>query len=135
MKPGKHNLILYMNGCSQAIHSARIVKWVTESNRPVSIIKDRELQELLHAGRPHLSIPSPRTVSRDINAAFARCRERIKTILQDHRGRLHFATDCWTSPNHRAFVAWTVHLEYQGQMLSFLLDIIELPEVYISHSL
>ena len=41
----------------------------------------------------------------------------------------------WTSPNHRAFVAWTVHLEYEGVMLAFLLDIIEVPEVrqYLSH--
>jgi hypothetical protein len=41
------------------------------------------------------------------------------------------ATDAWTSPNHRAFVAWTVHFEYEGTMIAFLLDIIEVPE---SHS-
>jgi hypothetical protein len=49
--------------------------------------------------------------------------------LCDHSGCLHFTTDAWTSPNHRAFVAWTVHLEYEGSMLAFLLDIIEVPEV------
>jgi hypothetical protein len=38
-------------------------------------------------------------------------------------------TDAWTSPNHRVFVAGTVHLEYEGEMLCFLLDIIEVPEV------
>jgi len=49
--------------------------------------------------------------------------------MQDYPGRLHFATDAWTSPNHRAFVAWTVHLEHEGKMFSFLLDIIEVAEV------
>jgi len=49
--------------------------------------------------------------------------------LKEYDGRLSFATDAWTSPNHCAFVAWTVHLEYEGEMLSFLLDIVELPEV------
>lgn len=49
--------------------------------------------------------------------------------MQDQPGRLHFATDAWTSPNHRAFIAWTVHLEHKGTMLSFLLDIIEVAEV------
>jgi hypothetical protein len=53
------------------------------------------------------------------------------SIWQEHPGHLHFATDAWTSPNHRAFVAWTVHFEYEGSMMSFLLDIIEVPE---SHS-
>ena len=53
------------------------------------------------------------------------------TTLQEHPGHLHFSTDAWTSPNHRAFVAWTVHFEYEGAMIVFLLDIIEVLE---SHS-
>jgi hypothetical protein len=114
---------------SSSNSSARIVKWVTENNRPANIIKDRELRELLTAGRPHIELPSPDTISRDIKASFNKCRERIATLLRDHPGRVHFATDAWTSPNHRAFVAWTVHLEYEGTMLAFLLDIIEVPEV------
>jgi hypothetical protein len=35
------------------------------------------------------------------------------------------------SPNHRAYIAFTVHLEAQGEPLSFLLDFVELPK---SHS-
>ena len=49
---------------------ARIVKWVVENNRPVSIIEDRELQELLLAGRPQLALPSSRTIRRDIKASY-----------------------------------------------------------------
>ena len=30
--------------------------------------------------------------------------------------------------NHHAFVAWIVHLEHDGMMLAFLLDIIKVPE-------
>jgi hypothetical protein len=114
---------------------ARIVKWVTENNRPVTIIDDTELRELLLAGRPQLTLPSRHTVARDIDACFEHCRDRIKTLLQDHAGRLHFATDCWTSPNHRAFVAWTVHFAFRGEMLAFLLDIVELPESHTGATL
>jgi len=117
---------------SSSNSSARIVKWVTENNRPANIIKDCELRELLTAGHPHIELPSPDTISRDIKASFNKCRERIATLLCDHPGRVHFATDAWTSPNHRAFVAWTVHLEYEGTMLMFLLNIIEVPEVRTS---
>jgi hypothetical protein len=35
------------------------------------------------------------------------------------------------SPNHHVFVAWTVHLHHEGHILAFLLDIIEVPEVWI----
>jgi hypothetical protein len=53
--------------------------------------------------------------------------------IQEHEGRLHFGTDAWTSPNHRAFVAWTVQLPFEGTNLVFLLDIIEVPKVYSNH--
>jgi hypothetical protein len=49
--------------------------------------------------------------------------------LQNYDGAVSFATDAWTSPNHRAFLAWTVQLEHEGQPLVFLLDIVEVPEV------
>jgi hypothetical protein len=123
-------ILLYIIYSSNS--STRIVKWVTKNNRLANIVKDRELRELLTAGRPHIKLPSPDTMSHDIKASFNMCRECIATLLHDHPGRLHFATDAWTSPNHRAFVAWTVHLEYEGTMLAFLLDIIEVPEVRTS---
>jgi hypothetical protein len=44
---------------------------------------------------------------------------------------LSFATDAWTSPNHKAYVAITVHLEMDGEPLCLLLDIVEVPR---SHS-
>jgi hypothetical protein len=51
--------------------------------------------------------------------------------LKEHPGSLHISTDCWTSPNHRAFVAFVVHLEHNGAPLSLLLDVAELAQ---SHS-
>lgn len=48
---------------------------------------------------------------------------------QDYDGRLSFATDAWTLPNHRAFVAITVYLEYDGQPICLLLDVVEVAKV------
>jgi hypothetical protein len=61
---------------------ARLVKWITENNRPTNIVNDRELSELLTAGRPHISLPSNVTVARDIHACFTKCRERIRVLLK-----------------------------------------------------
>jgi hypothetical protein len=108
--------------------SAHIAKWVAENNRPASIIADPELVDILTSGRPHIKVPTPNTVRRDVKAAYAKCRGRITKLLHDHLGRIHIATDAWTSTNHHAFVAWTVHLEHDGCMLVFLLDIMEVPE-------
>lgn len=64
------------------IFRANLVRWVTESNRSLSIIEDRKFRELMLAGRPQAEIPTRRTIARDIQASFNRCEERINRLLQ-----------------------------------------------------
>jgi hypothetical protein len=56
-------------------------------------------------------------------------------LLQEHEGALHFGTDAWTSPNHRAFVAITVHFEVAGVPVSMLLDVVELAKSHTGANL
>ena len=44
---------------------------------------------------------------------------------------MNFATDTWTSPNHKVFVAVTVHFQIDGSPVAMLLDLVEVAE---SHS-
>lgn len=85
----------------------------------------------MKTGRPEYYIPSPSTVSRDVKLVFVNVRKRIAKMLQTYDGELNFATDAWTSPNHKAFVAVSVHLEHEGEPLAMLLDIIEVAKVSI----
>ena len=50
---------------------------------------------------------------------------------QNYDGSLSFATDAWTLPNHKAYVAVTVHFEEKGIPVSMLLDIVDVAK---SHS-
>jgi hypothetical protein len=50
--------------------------------------------------------------------------------LQGYDGKLNFATDCWTSPNHCAFMAVTVHMEVRGMPLCLLLDVVEVAKAH-----
>ncbi|KDQ51819.1 hypothetical protein JAAARDRAFT_139766, partial [Jaapia argillacea MUCL 33604] len=52
---------------------AHLIKWLTESNQPANILNNCEFHELMTAGHPNLSLPSPRTVSHDIHTAFEKC--------------------------------------------------------------
>jgi hypothetical protein len=45
--------------------------------------------------------------------------------VQEHEGDLNFATDAWTSPNHKEYVAVAVHFEDKGVPVAMLLDIVE----------
>jgi hypothetical protein len=113
------------------LNRAEIVRWVSESKRPFNIVNDRGFQCLMKTGRPEYYIPSPSTVSRDVKQVFVNVHKCIAKMLQEHDGDLNFATDAWTSPNHKAFVAVTVHFEIDGVPMSMLLD---LKEVATSHS-
>jgi len=97
-------------------------------------MKDRAFLSLMKTGRPGYQVPSPETVSRDVKKVFVRVRKRIgKTLrqLQDYEGALSYATDAWTSPNHKAYVAVSVHFKKDGVPVSMLLDIVEVAR---SHS-
>jgi hypothetical protein len=48
---------------------------------------------------------------------------------KEHEGTLSFTTDAWTSPNHHAYIAVTVHFEAKGQPVSLLLDLVEVATV------
>jgi hypothetical protein len=49
----------------------------------------------------------------------------LSRSLQAYNGALNFATDAWTSPNGRVYVAVTVHSETNGVAQTLLLDIVE----------
>jgi hypothetical protein len=61
---------------------AEVVRWVSESVRPFSIVEDRGFLMLMKTGRPEFYIPSASTVSRDVKLVFGRTRERIAKMLQ-----------------------------------------------------
>ena len=46
-------------------------------------------------------------------------------MLQEHEGKLNFTTDAWTSSNHKAFVAVTVHFKLNGKPICMMLDLVE----------
>lgn len=107
------------------------MRWVAESKRPFKIVNDRGFQSLMKTGRPDYHIPSEQTVSRDVKQVFIHGRKRVADMLQNYEGQLNFATDGWTSPNHKAFVAFTVHFAHEGAPVSMLLDLVEVAK---SHS-
>ena len=56
-------------------------------------------------------------------------------VQQEYEGKLNFATDCWTSPNHHTYMAITVHLEVNSELLLMLLDFIEIAQSHTSVAL
>ncbi len=122
---------------------AELVHWVSECKRPFKIVKDWGFRILMKTRRPLYCLPSAQTVSRDVKQVFKTVCQHIAKMLrvrqliypfycrlipadlQEHSSTINFATDAWTSPNSRAYVAMTAHFEHKGAPISFLLDIVE----------
>jgi hypothetical protein len=103
----------------------------------------------MKTGRPEYYIPSISTISRDVKQVFTKVRGRVAKMLQvrshqlrddmgrtdlaiqEYEGALSFGTDVWPSPNHKAYVAVTVHFERKGEPMCLLLDLVEVAK---SHS-
>ena len=61
---------------------AKIVHWVSESDRPFKIVKDWGFQKLMKTGRLEYYIPSPETVSQDVKKVFVHVCKRIAKLLK-----------------------------------------------------
>ncbi|KAH9976498.1 hypothetical protein BJV74DRAFT_755985, partial [Russula compacta] len=68
------------------------VTYSTKPTTPIEVCTN-------HTGWPQQYIPSPTRVSQDVWEVFLLGWKLIATVLQMHKGRLHFGTDCWTSLN------------------------------------
>ena len=44
---------------------------------------------------------------------------------QDYKGKLSFATDAWTSSNHKSFVVVTIHFKKNGAPIAMLLNLVQ----------
>lgn len=67
---------------------------------------------------------------------YEKTKEKLAAELQAYDGELALALDCWTSPNHEAFMNITVTWPRKGkdgkeELTTKILDFFELP---VSHS-
>lgn len=128
--------------------SVTIARWVSESMRPFHIVKDRGLRWLCKTGRPHFYLPDDTTVAKDVkflhdwsehhlaeelqvNPLKSHLDLTTLNLQQAYPGNLAYQLDCWTSPNHRAFMNILVTWIRHDQPVTALLDFIELAK---SHS-
>ncbi|KAJ3830888.1 hypothetical protein F5878DRAFT_550109, partial [Lentinula raphanica] len=87
-------------------------------------------------GRPSHYVPSKVTVARDVKKLYVACKEKLGQELQSYEYLLPLELDCWSSPNHRAFMSIITKMlrrDRDGKevLTGVLLNFVELP---CSHS-
>jgi hypothetical protein len=62
--------------------SVEYVRWCAESMRSFRIVDDPGFHRLMKTGRPHIRIPSYRTIARDVHVVYKRVKVRVGNKLQ-----------------------------------------------------
>ncbi|KAI0739257.1 hypothetical protein C8Q80DRAFT_1066304, partial [Daedaleopsis nitida] len=107
-----------------------ITRWVCESRRSFSIVRDCGYLLLIKTGWPSYYVPSHLTVAQDVKTVFACLRTRTARMLQDYPGCFSFAADAWSSSNHYTYVVVTVHFQHQGEPVILLLDVVAVARLH-----
>jgi hypothetical protein len=81
-RQGKEQVTYSNRQHTRAETRVELVRWVSRSLRPFSIVSDPGLQCLMKTGRPGYYLPSPKTVSRDVKTVFAKTRVPIAKLLR-----------------------------------------------------
>ena len=107
---------------------------MAESTHLFNIVNDNGFQCLMKMGRPKYYLPKPAVVLCDVWKAFVQVWQKLVEKLQAYAGKLNFAMDTWTAPNHKSFTVITVHLEDEGEALSLPLDVVEVARMSDMHT-
>ncbi|KAJ3966905.1 hypothetical protein EV361DRAFT_761061, partial [Lentinula raphanica] len=104
--------------------------------RPFLIVRDRGYQWLQKEGRPSHFVPSNVTVARDLKRLYIASKKQLVKDLDAYEYLVPIELDCWSLPNHHAFMSIIAKMIRRGkdgseELTSVMLDFVELP---CSHS-
>ena len=89
-----------------------LLKWITQSYRPMSIVEDPGLAEysaFLNGLEQKFTLPSRHTMTRLLRTAFTDTQFAIKRMIQKECDYYSLTSDIWTSRTSEAYISLMVH--------------------------
>ena len=104
-----------------------LMKWTWKDMRPISIVRDKGLNELLAFLEPNYRVPSTTHVSAWIRKDFEDGKAAVKTQLYGNAS-IALTTDIWTSRATQSFATTTAHfLDQHWNLTTFVLETVHFP--------
>ena len=104
-----------------------LTKWTWKDMRPISIVRDKGLNELLTFLEPNYKPPSTTHVSARIRKDFEDGKAAVKRQLHDNSS-IALTTDIWTSRATQSFATTTAHfLDQHWNLTSCVLETVHFP--------
>lgn len=98
-----------------------VVRWLWRNLRPLSIVSDEGLRDLLSFFEPGYRLPSRTYVAGQLRRRHAEARDKLKRLLVGQEG-ISLTSDIWTSRATQAFNTTTAHfINKEWSLQSFVL--------------
>ncbi|CAG8683994.1 4531_t:CDS:1, partial [Ambispora leptoticha] len=104
-----------------------LVKWIATDCLPFTAVESESFHELVEVIRKldgKITIPSARTVKRDLLEKYSLLKTSFKDLLANNLSKISLTTDLWTSNSCKAFLGVTAHwIDVNWQIQSRVLDL------------
>ncbi|KAF5320196.1 hypothetical protein D9758_018609 [Tetrapyrgos nigripes] len=100
--------------------------WVTCHKCPFKMIDDLELHEILTMLYHRVDIPHSTTISCDVKMIHEMAKVKVISELSAYTGRIHFALDGWSSPNHLSILGISLICYHDRKLQEMTLDFVQL---------
>ncbi|CAG8826013.1 6544_t:CDS:2, partial [Gigaspora margarita] len=86
-----------------------VSKWIINQQRPLSIVENTELIEILQYLNPTVQLVKADTIKKTIMMLYSLGKQELRTYLFNISSKLSFMLDLWTSPNNKSYISATAH--------------------------
>jgi hypothetical protein len=86
-----------------------LVRWVVCDNQAFEVVENANFRSLLMLLKPDINVPSATTIKGEVMKCYGEGANRLGALLRHADCKISLTSDCWTSPNTKAFMAITVH--------------------------
>ena len=106
------------------IITERILDWVVGSLRPLSVVEDNGLIDLVKFLEPEYKMPSRTHIVKLLDKRHSSCKSEMKSLLKSEGAAgVSLTTDGWTSTSTQSFVTHTVHfVNKQWELVNGVLE-------------
>ncbi|KAG9083718.1 hypothetical protein FS749_005814 [Ceratobasidium sp. UAMH 11750] len=115
---------------SEARHRVLIALRCAQNKRTFNSVADNLYQQEAELLRPGTVLPSPMTVSRDMQTIYTNSADGVKEYFTRIPGALHFAIDGWTSPQASSFLGLVAIWRDEGRIWRSILEFVHLTHAH-----
>ncbi|KAK9327277.1 hypothetical protein V1520DRAFT_57915 [Lipomyces starkeyi] len=95
--------------CPKKTQDERLIKWIADDQQSLSVVEDRSFKSFVKCINPNYTIPTKKTITRQIVNTYATHLDVLKSQLDSLDAKVSLTYDVWTSKANLPYASITAH--------------------------